>query len=220
MHRLPNKGDIPDVLRRFCRNNPECRDWDSFRNNHHDSYKALKDIIFVQQSYLCAYCECKIDSDCSDDQRIEHFHPKSDTSTAHNWAFDWNNLLGVCLGGTRRQSDISPHCDAAKDKDSNALEKKILNPLTMPDTCVFDLDRKNGYLIPNERFCNTQSIHENPFPTTKELVDNTIKVLNLNCPALASIRKKIITEFDRKRKALHSCLNDTLMKGIYQLFCV
>lgn len=204
MHRLPNKGDIPDVLRKLCRNNPECRDWNSFRDNQHESYIALKKAIFAQQSYLCAYCECNIDSTRPDEQRIEHFHPKSDTASSHNWAFDWNNLLGVCLGGTKQESDISPHCDAAKEKDVNAREGRILNPLTMPESCVFELDRKNGYLIPNESFCRTQSIPDNPFHTTEELIKNTIDVLNLNCTALANIRKKIILEYDKKRHFLQS----------------
>ena len=203
MRKLPSKGPIPDYLRNFCRENPDCKDWDSFRNNNPKLYQKLKRTFFSQQSFLCAYCEEKIPEDELFKQRIEHFHPKSDRSVENNWTLDWNNMLGVCLGGSK-EYPIELHCDASKEQNltHDTYEGFMLNPLNMPEECLFIVDRSTGKLLVDENTCLRVTIANNHFSTVKELVDNTIKILNLNCDRLNEKRKKVIAEYEKMRKEL------------------
>lgn len=55
---------------------------------------AIQKEIRLNQGGLCAYCEIDLkpaDANGHADFRVEHFHPKSDTTT-HNWHLDWQNL--------------------------------------------------------------------------------------------------------------------------------
>jgi len=203
MRKLPSKGPIPDCLRNFCRENPGCKDWDSFRDNNPDSYRELKRAIFTQQSFLCSYCEENLPEDDSSKQRIEHFHPKSDQTAENNWTFDWNNMLGVCLGGSR-EHPIELHCDASKERNvtTDTCEGFMLNPLNMPEECLFMVDRSTGKLLADENICLRTTVANNHFSTVRELVDNTIKILNLNCDRLNKKRKKVIAEYEKMRKDL------------------
>ena len=208
MHRLPPKGPVPDCLHNFCRDNPSCRDWDSFYKNHSDSYGELKRIIFEQQQYLCAYCEEKLSESDRSLQRIEHFHPKSHNDPDHNWTFDWENMLGCCMGGTKAGQDSNPpelclHCDAHKETCStdNYFEGDLLNPLTMPMECLFKIDHATGELSPNEETCARVSVPYNNYSSVSQLVDATIRILNLNCKSLKDKRRLVINEFERVRQS-------------------
>lgn len=204
MHKLSPKGPIPEVLRNFCRDNPDCRNWDHFYDNHRDPYRELKRIIFSNQNYLCAYCEDLVQAEELSTQRIEHFHPKEDTSTDHNWTFDWNNMIGVCMGGSQDHPTRDLHCDAKKEQTvtPDTCDGFLLNPLDMPTACLFDIDRRDGKLRANETACASVNVDCNHFSSVRELVENTIEVLNLNCDKLNQKRLKVIREYDRLRKNL------------------
>lgn len=216
MHRLPPKGPIPNELQTFCRDNPVCNKWDVFYNNYSESYKRLKLIILSQQGGLCAYCEEKLPQNEPSLQRVEHFHPKEDVSSTHNWAFDWNNMIVTCHGGSREDdghTDSSQkkakrntelHCDASKEQyiTPERCEGYLLNPLTMPVECLFSLDRRTGELQPNDDACRTVTVQDNHFDSVPELVRSTIEILNLNCNRLNEKRRKVIQEFERQRKSL------------------
>ena len=202
MHKL-SKGPIPKELRDFCRANPTCRDWNSFYSNYHDSYKVLKKQIFTEQNFLCAYCEEQLAETENTKQRIEHFHPKEDKSSERNWAFDWSNMIGVCTGGSQERPTVL-HCDAKKEQNVayDLCEGFLLNPLDMPAACLFSINRATGELQANTRKCQTVFVCHNKFQTVAELVENTIKVLNLNCDKLNKKRLVVIREFERLRKSL------------------
>lgn len=210
MHRLSPKGPMPDCLCNFLRNNPTCHEWDSFYDNCHESYVELKKTIFEQQSYFCAYCEKKISPDEGFAQRIEHFHPKSHNDPSHNWTFDWMNMLGCCMGGTNAfgahvlVSEL--HCDAYKElctsETKTYFKGDLLNPLTMPQQCLFDIDCATGRLKPNDAVCSAVVVPDNNFASVSELVNKTIYFLNLNCPALNRDRRAVIKEFERLRKSM------------------
>ena len=213
MHRLPAKGSVPKCLQKFCGDNPDCRDWESFYGNYPDSYKSLKMEIAKSQGYLCAYCEEQLPGDAPSQMRIEHFHPKEDVSTSHNWAFDWNNMLVTCHGGSRKEPEkeekegeekkaIELHCDASKEQivTPNTCEGYLLNPLTMPAECLFELNRTTGELFPNEIICSRVTITENRYSTVAELVWKTIRILGLNCDRLKQNRLKVIHEFEKIRQ--------------------
>jgi len=206
MHRLLSKGPIPPCLQNFCRENPDCRNWDTFYENYPDSYKSLKAEIAESQGYLCAYCEDQLPREAPSQMRIEHFHPKEDISTEDNWAFDWFNMLVSCHGGSRKDTEqaVHLHCDSSKEQivKPGTCEGYLLNPLTMPEQCLFELDRATGELSPNKAVCERVTVEDNHYASVEELVKKTIEILNLNCAALNTKRRKIFLEFENKRNSM------------------
>jgi uncharacterized protein (TIGR02646 family) len=88
--------------------------WDNMRNDSlHGGQQAYLDVkrsLIRGQRGLCAYCEIRLADGLDDqaidakrhEQRVEHFHPRSDNSDPLNWALHWLNLWAVCLGGSDR----------------------------------------------------------------------------------------------------------------------
>ena len=117
-----NKSLPPNQLTHFAANHPAGRwEHDFKQHNGGADYKLVKATIFADQSGLCAYCEIKVGDATADKQRVEHFHPKSDRSNpGKNWALDWNNVIGVCIGGNDADKTMHPlpvnlSCDSYKD---------------------------------------------------------------------------------------------------------
>ncbi len=97
MKRCPKSQPGPECLTTFRETNPTST-WDQFRDHDPDGYRTIRNVTRRDQSGLCAYCEIKPDLN---NEQIAHFHPKSDTSTSHNWALDWLNLWSACKGGSQ-----------------------------------------------------------------------------------------------------------------------
>ena len=213
------KGAPPQELVDFASNNPTAT-WE-WMNNHAfggmEAARECRDHAIRDQSGLCAYCEQEISSDKPRNRRIEHFHPKSDLSEAHNWSLDWNNMFAVCDGGSAslfevRKTHPLPEnlsCDAHKDhltpsKDLPiCCEGYLLNPLTIPSfPSLFTLDKGTGYLKPDDTVCHAIKPSECAFNSITELVNNTISVLNLNCERLAEKRRRIVVDIDKNKKRL------------------
>ena len=103
--------------------------------------RAVQHRLFEDQKGLCAYCEIDLTfthhhaggNAPKGDLRIEHFHPKSDLT--RDWAFDWNNMLGVCTGGDEKKLNdqarvaagkTDHHCDSRKrEKILYQIMKKV-----------------------------------------------------------------------------------------------
>jgi uncharacterized protein (TIGR02646 family) len=171
----------------------------------------------LDQGKLCAYCESKIDS--ADPLRcsVEHFHPKSDGLSGHNWGLDWQNMLVVCDGGQRASKEeprIWPlpgnlSCDAYKNhviqtgKLPVNCEGKLLNPLDLPSfPNLFVFDRSSGHLSADVTAYNDLNLTDNCFSTTQALVENTICMLNLNCERLAGRRLQLVVNIDKNKEIL------------------
>jgi uncharacterized protein (TIGR02646 family) len=214
------KSQEPAELVHYRQAAPEST-WDQMRNDpHHDgqkTYKICRTQVITDQGGLCAYCEIDIRDENPGLSRVEHFHPKSDISPLHNWALDWNNLMGTCAGNTYRHSAKTGHfleplkanrsCDAHKDTmiQSRQLldqcEGWILNPLQLiASPSLFRLAKSSGYLQPDPRSCATLSIEGNQHATTLELVEHTIKMLNLNCDRLAQARLRVISDIEKAKE--------------------
>lgn len=175
--------------------------WDDFYgHNGSKLYNRLKKQIYQDQGGLCAYCECQVTD--THKQRIEHFNDKSNSTPSKNLHLDWNNVIGVCLGGSDIRNKENPQfrtpanlsCDAYK-----ANHAKILNPLEIeafPN--LFTLDRKTCRLKAHSENCKQVTIPNNPYPTTKEFVTNTINELNLNCDRLTTDRHKVLIAYSRE----------------------
>ncbi|MDS7932142.1 retron system putative HNH endonuclease [Acinetobacter sp. V91_7] len=198
-----NKSLPPNPLTEFYASH-EKGSWDNFRN-HSDSYDRLKELIFLDQGGLCGYCEDSIGDLDKTKRQIEHFHDKADKDySINNWALDWNNVFGVCKGGSDQKAKFpTPQnlsCDAHKNHylDSPITEGVYLNPLEIPYSSIFSFDKATGFLVPNEEVCKFLDEYKpNNYSNFKELVDETIKVLNLNCDRLALKRRLILFEYNR-----------------------
>ena len=189
------KGDEPELLYNYRMINPN-RNWERFRQS-----KARKDAvkanIISHQGGLCAYCEIDLklappDMDEEDDFRVEHFHPKSDSTTSHNWNLDWNNLLGCCHGGSN--SDVtdaddrftSPDNSCDVPKGNNNWDDVILNPLDIPASpALFSFARSDGSMVVNEELCRVAHVD-----STK--AQQTIDKLLLDSNRLKRLRETVL----------------------------
>ena len=202
------KSAEPAELTHFRTENPESH-WDDFRDSGH--YDILRNAVFGDQGQLCAFCEVKIPEQSVRERRVEHFHPKSDQSTPdHNWALDWSNMIGVCVGGETQKEHKLPanlSCDAHKNYLINKrrlaedCEGFVLNPLRIINTpCLFQFDKRTGKLKPDPDACAQLADIDNRYDSLVELVEKTIEILNLNCPRLADSRKVLLFEYERLQK--------------------
>jgi uncharacterized protein (TIGR02646 family) len=209
--------------------------WDDFRDSQGGKdYREIKSLIFSDQDYLCAFCETIIKDEDRHKQRVEHFHPKADISNPnHNWALDWENVIGVCLGGSDVDKSLHPlpanlSCDAYKDYLINtnklpmACEGHLLNPLQLPKApCLFDLNKRTGELQAKADY-SEMGIADHCYSTVAELVENTIRILNLNCDRLNQQRLKVLAQYNReigkarknKDKQIHSKLVERWLQSL------
>lgn len=158
------------------------------------------------QGGICAYCEVNllpaVSSNEVADFRVEHFHPKSDVSTVHNWHLDWNNLLACCHGGSQRgvvdaaSRFTSPDnsCDVPKgDNDWDAI---ILNPLHLPAfPCLFRYTRSDGSMQADSAACLQASV--DPL-----CAQETVSRLHLDAARLRRLRRLALDNLNQQLQAL------------------
>ncbi len=204
----------PQGLADFRTQNPQAT-WDD-AHNYQVSGKSIPQICCAQssndQSGLCAYCEKELKGN---HPRVEHFHPKSDTSDpTKNYALLWVNMLAVCDGNSSSDESTKPksarlHCDAYKNvqvQNGKLLENcdgYLLNPLALPpDYNFFAFDMASGELKANATICTAHNLAGNLCANTQELVEGTIKHLNLNNSRLCELRRKKLHSIDKTKKFL------------------
>lgn len=214
------KGQEPIELASFRNTVPQST-WQAMKDDANfggpASYTACRNQLLTDQGGICAFCEIAIHDNDSLKCRVEHFHPKSDISLNHNWALDWNNLLGVCAGGSYKFGAM-PHtqeplnqnlsCDAHKDQmiQSGRLplqcEGWILNPVQlMASPTLFQIEKSTGKLRPDVANCEAMP----PWPNNQHanfqtLVQHTIDMLNLNCDRLCQARLILTRDIERNKK--------------------
>jgi len=172
-----NKTPGPNVLTDFADENPSKR-WEDFKDeNGGNDYRTIRQQIFNDQGGLCAYCETKVGVLSPHKQRVEHFHPKSDDSNStKNWGLDWNNVIGVCIGGNDANKDQHPlpanlSCDSyknyliSKKRLSEQCEDHLLNPLKILATpSLFELDKKTFRVFCHRRKGNHKGLPLHTIP--------------------------------------------------------
>ena len=205
-----NKGEEPQKLETYRTANPNGT-WKQYRANN-GRREQIQDQLRKDQGGLCAYCEIDLrrldagsNSDDVEDFRVEHFHPKSDTASEHNWRLDWHNLLACCHGGSNakvvdaqsRFTSPDHSCDVPK-KNQN-WDEEILNPLHLPASpCLFKFSRAEGTMIVHTANCRTAGIDE-------QKAQNTIKKLRLDAKRLKRLRK---AELDRVNQVLQGLVHN------------
>lgn len=215
------KGKEPDELRAYRKAAPQGT-WENLRNDTlwggPKAYATCRQRTIQDQGGLCAYCEIDIRNIDPLMCRVEHFHPKSDLTGPANWALDWQNMLGVCNGGSHPHVTapgflLEPlaknlSCDAYKDQriQSGALpaacEGWILDPMQiLAFPSLFKVRMFDGFLEPDDAACSAYgNWASNKHATVAQLAQHTIDMLNLNCDRLALSRRTLIRNIEKNKK--------------------
>ncbi|MBF0461305.1 MAG: TIGR02646 family protein [Magnetococcales bacterium] len=201
----------PACLVDFRADNPDAT-WNHFREEQRTCYEVVRDSVLSDQSGLCAYCEILLQED---NRQVAHFHPKSDTTTSHNWSLDWENLWLACKGGTQIHHHSDPDhylpplpenisCDERKGRQ--ILDSLVLSPSDVPSfPRIFRFNQRiDGMeIVPDEKGCQQAAL-----PVEK--VQKTIDEFNLNCPRLSLARMKCYQPIESAIKRLRqSGIKDT-----------
>ncbi len=208
------KGTIPALLEQYQIDNPSAN-WEQFKNECRQGYKDVQDQLHLDQGNLCCYCEIDTKQGLGigkDDFRVEYFHPKSDTgNSSHNWALDWQNMLGCCHGGSEKyvtdhETRFAPkHTERHSDvlKSEFVWDDEILNPLELPAfSILFQANRRDGSLSVHKNNCRDAGVS-----LTK--ANNCVhpEKLNLNSDRLNALRKATLD-------ALNEQIAATLSAGL------
>jgi uncharacterized protein (TIGR02646 family) len=160
------RGPTPPDLSRYQHGQDK---WDHTITCRPALYAALN----AMQGGACAYCERSI---AREDQRhIEHFRCRHDYP---QHTFDWHNLFLSC--------GCSSSCGQFKD----SKRARPYDPAHLIDPCQEDPDdllrfRENGQVEPR---CGLS-------PANQRRAEETIRVLNLNLPALRSQRQQQLNTY-------------------------
>lgn len=202
MKRVYKRLEEPEYLKKYREENPQ-ESWEHFRRRVRKGYRQVKKAILEDQCGLCAYCEISIKfaehENEIDDFRVEHFYPKTGTNEKeHNYHLDWNNLLGVCHGGSQRDvpnaewrfSTVKRDRSCDVPKGSKEITERILNPMQIPaEVRLFKYAEHTGRMYVDEDTCPEK---------LQKKARNTIKELNLNAPRLMRMRKAAIQKLDEE----------------------
>jgi uncharacterized protein (TIGR02646 family) len=191
------KGTTPALLEQYQSENP-IASWEQFKNECQQGYEDVQEQLQLDQGNLCCYCEIDTKQGLGigkDDFRVEHFHPKpnADNNFGHNWALDWQNVLGCCHGRSEKyvaDTDVrfvpehtARHSDVLKANFD--WDDEILNPLKIPAfPILFKANRKDGTLSVHEENCRDAGVS-----ITKANNCLLPKKLNLNSARLNLLRK-------------------------------
>ena len=209
MKHCRKEQDESQCLTAFRAANPSAeweRDFKKGSGEGRACYETLRARLRQAQTGLCAYCEVGL---TPGNEQIAHFHPKSDHSSDHNWALDWDNLWIACLGGTRladRQmnSDGKPKYPLPENRSCDeattdaVLDGVILRPDEVPPfprlfRFLQSPDRLD--IAPDASACIAAGI-------AIGRVEATIEKLNLNCGRLAEARLPLHRQLESAKKRL------------------
>lgn len=168
----------------------ESERWEAWKNECQEACAAVLDCLQKNQYGLCAFCEIPLSET---NRQIEHFVPKSLTTTTQDWTINFENYTLACKGNENRHSlwysDDPSHkaniCCGHK-KDQTDPRGKICNPYELPPYPVVREDiRPDGlFFVPDAAACRKAGI-------APELVASTLDHLGLNCPNLARRRMNV-----------------------------
>ncbi|WP_372741032.1 retron system putative HNH endonuclease [Neptunomonas sp.] len=184
------KGVEPPKLLTY-RTSCSTRTWEQFTSKDKRKKETQRQLV-SDQGGICAYCEVDLKTAPKHrvaDLRVEHFHPKSDKSSGHNWNLDWQNLLACCHGGSQKNvvdsadrfSSPDHSCDVPKGK--KILDHVILNPICIPAyPCLFKIERSSGGISVHNENCDSAGVNV-------QKAQATIDELRLDSERLRRMRK-------------------------------
>lgn len=208
------KSQTTNALVVYAAKNPNGT-WDCFQKNNNKDCRAIKTKIFEEQHYICAYCEIdlSLDSTYEHHRRVEHFNSKSGWKIGQpqpNFHLEWNNVFGVCVGGTDKKSlehymmPDNKSCDAYKEHlETNCgydkiWKGKVVSPLE-PVLCseMFNYCLSSGKLSINQEYANSLEFNHNDYDTSSELLEKTLCYFNINCERLNVARREVQYAYER-----------------------
>ncbi|MBK9369034.1 MAG: TIGR02646 family protein [Deltaproteobacteria bacterium] len=165
---------------------------------------ALQRALCEEQRYLCAYCGRTIQAD-GQHMIVEHFTPRSKDPTL---TFEWQNLLGVCLGHSSLSSKEFRHCDQNRTKYNPAVTGAGLlhhkpTELELLTLAPFEMELRGA--TPYElRLTTTKDIEDYPSPVRGRFIAekgspqaHDVRELNLNAPPLVQARANALLDLGR-----------------------
>jgi len=179
--------------------------WEQLRTQAPECYIRIRDITRQDQGGLCAYCKLHLDPD---NEQVAHFHPKSDATTRHNWAFTWANLWLACKGGSQTwMTEPDQYCPPLPDnlscdecKGDRVVDGLVLAPDEIPAfPRIFRFEQRPDRL---EICVDEQACHDTGIPVDK--AQRTIDVFNLNCSRLAAARLALHQQLEQAIKRLRN----------------
>lgn len=224
-----NKSQTSNALTVYANKNPNDT-WEVFQKNNGNDFKIIKKKIFEEQGYICAYCETDLSEEVAFEhhRRVEHFDSKSAWKVGQpppNLHLDWNNVIGVCVGGTDRNNlerYIMPDnksCDSYKEHletnlgHSKKWKGQVLSPLEeclCSDMFVYCL--ASGELGVNVDYANSLTFKYNNYDSSAELLENTIKSFNLNCERLKIARREIHFSYEKLKAEFRKTRDENKFK--------
>jgi uncharacterized protein (TIGR02646 family) len=202
MKRCVKSQPEPAILASYRSGSPNST-WDQMKNESPACYSSLRERLGQDQGGLCAYCEMIL---TTDNTQVAHFHPKSDTNGANNWALDWDNLWLACKGGSQSwMRDENCFCPPLPDnlscderKGGKVLDDDVFAPNEIPAyPRVFSYHQQPDRIEirPDQDMCEGAGI-----PVEK--VQRTIDEFNLNCGRLVSARLALHRQLEQAIKRL------------------
>lgn len=199
-----NKSDSLQEFEDYVKKYPN-NTWKNFQDDCSETYKRLIELIKKDQGGLCCYCETNFYEEGfpnTDDFRVEHFHPKSDSTPSKNWHLDWNNLLGCCHGGSvkylhNETKFIKEHKHRHSDilKGENPWGDEILNPLIeIPAFPPFFRVNSDGTMIVIEENCNALITKASNCVDPEMLNLNTEKLKDFRATVIDKLREELDTQ--------------------------
>ncbi len=155
----------------------EGKRWEAFKRKKKKLRNKIQQALYDNQHGLCSFCECSLKED---KKEIEHFVPKSRTTSTEDWTLNFSNLSMSCRGG----AGDDDHCGHLKgDMNPHGL---ILSPYELPEDSIFAFKKVDNHLriVPDKKKCKEHNI-----PTA--LAQSTIDNLGLNSNTLAQSRYEI-----------------------------
>lgn len=188
MKRVAIPGPEPSVLVEFRANNPAAT-WEDFK--HQRGNEAVFDHLASAQGHICAYCEIQIFR--GTEGEVEHYQPKSATMPGRNLHLDFSNLLACCEGGTRpwktARAELpiaeTQHCGALKG--SKAPDHEMVDPRSLPVTCLPWRTTSQGFLVTNLETCASAGIDPS-------LAERALSFLGLNRRVLVRLRAQLLDQ--------------------------
>lgn len=224
MRKVKKSQECPE-LKRFRKIHPLGTWYDYRCFNSGISYKATKELLFSDQHGICSYCEAMVEMNGGNASRVEHFNSKRGATNENNCHLRWENLLGVCISDNAKRKEgyelpRNLSCDSYKDhidKERYYWYGEVLFPPEIPDEAqLFDFCKATGQLVPHEENCASVTINPNNFDSTYLLVENSIRVFNLNCYRLCKARLQVLYQFERMVKKVRIDRNRHLMEQLIQ----
>lgn len=178
----------------------ENKDWKpSFDKLDRLTKQNLKKALLTEQSFLCCYCEARVNADNS---HIEHFVPQShDRSKSLNY----NNLMVSCQKEASRGDPR--HCGKRKDHDPgcNYDCDLLINP-TDPTCEKFFGYHGNGHIFPMDTLSKAD----------QRKAHYTINALGLDIPKVTRNRRAAIETILEQMEKLNRSQRNELVQKLLQ----